>query len=146
MLQKLKRRILVHCEWLIKELFFYAFAKVWNMQGCPDKPFCTAFMFLHVQSRFILHKNLFSAVCEAFSLMQIKVSFVFILLDRTELPCLCSALVCEWRNNNIIIINHIVDYSRDVLNHYWQPGKISFDNKSLQIQAKSCDFILNPAV
>ena len=32
-------------------------------------------------------KNLFSAVCEAFSLIQVKVSFVFILFDRTDFPC-----------------------------------------------------------
>ena len=25
----------------------------------------------------------------------LKVSFVFILLNRTDFPCLCSALVCE---------------------------------------------------
>ena len=32
----------------------------------------------------MLHKNLFHAVCEAFSLIQIKDSFVFILLNRTD--------------------------------------------------------------
>ena len=55
-------------------------------------------MFLHVSSRFILNKNLFSAVCEAVSLVQIKVSFVFILLDRTDFLCLSSALVCDSAN------------------------------------------------
>ena len=35
------------------------------------------------------------AVCEAFSLVQLKVGFVFILIDRMAFPCLYSALVCE---------------------------------------------------
>ena len=40
-----------------------------------------------------MQKNLFSAVCEAFSLVQVKVSFVFILFDDTDFPCLFSTLV-----------------------------------------------------
>ena len=35
------------------------------------------------------------AVCEAFSLVQIKVGFVIRLIDRMDFQCLCSALVCE---------------------------------------------------
>ena len=37
-------------------------------------------------------------------------------------------------------------YEANLLNiHYWQPRKtISLDNNSLEIQAKSCDFTLNP--
>ena len=60
-------------------------------------------MFLHVSSRFILNKNLFSAVCEAVSLVQIKVSFVFILLDRTDFLCLSSALVCDSLSANTAV-------------------------------------------
>ena len=60
-------------------------------------------MFLHVSSRFILNKNLFSAVCEAVSLVQIKVSFVFILLDRTDFLCLSSALVCDSLSANTTV-------------------------------------------
>ena len=60
-------------------------------------------MFLHVSPRFILNKNLFSAVCEAVSLVQIKVSFVFILLDRTDFLCLSSALVCDSLSANIAV-------------------------------------------
>ena len=60
-------------------------------------------MFLHVSSRFILNKNLFSAVCEAVSLVQIKVSFVFILLDRTDFLCLSSVLVCDSLSANIAV-------------------------------------------
>ena len=60
-------------------------------------------MFLHVSSKFILNKNLFSAVCEAVSLVQIKVSFVFILLDRTDFLCLSSALVCDSLSANIAV-------------------------------------------
>ena len=48
-------------------------------------------------------KKLFSAVCEAFSLVQVKVCFVFILFDRTDFPCLCSALVCEWRSTTVCL-------------------------------------------
>ena len=128
-----------------------------------------------------MQKNLFSAVCETFSLFQIKVSFVFILLDKRDFPCLCSTLVWEWRSatkcisgnqfsskyviqtflpsKSVILIiididypnissmnmfswiawycflciehlipltneiKHTVDYSRDVLIHYWQPRK-----------------------
>ena len=50
-----------------------------------------------------MHKNLFSVICEVFSLVQVKVSFVFILFDRTDFPCLCSALVCDWRSMTVCL-------------------------------------------
>ena len=90
----------------------YAFVQAWNMQVCWDKllHYC-----LYVSAHIIKiswHKNLYSIVCEAFSLIQIEVSFVFTLLDRTDFPCLCSALVCEWRSMMVCFIlasqNHLI--------------------------------------
>lgn len=42
------------------------------------------------------------------SLIQIRVSFVFILLDRTDFPWLCSTLVGEWRRGTVCL--HKVAY------------------------------------
>ena len=73
------------------------------MQVCRDKLLRYR---LNVSARVIkiyFTKNLFCAVCEAFSLVQIKVSFVFILLDRTNFLCLSSALVCDSLSANTAV-------------------------------------------
>ena len=87
------------CSLWTTNLFFYAFIQAWNMQVCLDKLLCYRLIC-------ILHKNLFSDVCEAFSLFQIifiKVSFAFLLLDKRDFPCLCPTLVWEWRSVTVCL-------------------------------------------
>ena len=94
MLQKLKRRIIVHLK-LLHVIILRVCSSMKHASLSRQTVALLPLCFCTCNQDLFCTKNLFSAVCEAFSLVQVKVSFVFILFDRTDFPCLFSALVCE---------------------------------------------------
>ena len=102
MLQKLKRRILVHRK-LLHVIILLVCSSMKHASLSRQTVALLPLCFCTCNQDLFCIKNLFSAVCEAFFLIQVKVSFVFILFDRTDFPCLCSALVCEWRSTTVCL-------------------------------------------